>query len=398
MNLRTSAKRLRILPVVGMALLAGGAVRRAQDQCGPFADVSPTICPYVFEMYVLGITAGTSPTTYSPDATVTRGQAAVFVSKGVNQAIARSSRRALGQWWTTWPGVWSSGLGATTLPSNPGPFGAMVSDGTDVWVAGYNDVFRVRASDGRVLETWSTGKTPFSLLVAMGRVFIAGFQLPSGGPGTLYMIDPSQSPGDATAVADLPSSPFRLAFDGARIWATLEAGVAILTPGATIPWTVETVADGFQAPSGIMFDGLHMWVTDTGPCSLLRLDAAGAVQQTVATCSSDSPAFDGSNLLVPSSSGLQVVRASDGAVITTHHVSTGLSRVVFDGERILIIWDGGGQSYPANLTLLRAADLSVLQEAGFSPIGEGLGGGTTDGTNFWLLHYGGGSGSALVRY
>src|SRR5262249_16243435 len=84
------------------ALAAGGATRVALDQSGPFADVSPAMCPYVLEMYYLGITVGTSPTTYSPDNAVTRGQAAVFVSKGVNQAISRSSRRAaLGQWWTS---------------------------------------------------------------------------------------------------------------------------------------------------------------------------------------------------------------------------------------------------------------------------------------------------------
>jgi hypothetical protein len=93
-----------ILLAAPAAALAGAATGIVQDQCGPFTDASPAICPYVLEMYVLGITAGTSPTTYSPDATVTRGQAAVLVSKGVNQAIARSSlRAALGQWWTTTP-------------------------------------------------------------------------------------------------------------------------------------------------------------------------------------------------------------------------------------------------------------------------------------------------------
>jgi S-layer family protein len=87
-------RRLAFLSLALCALLAGGATRVVQDVCGPFADVPPTLCPYVGEMYYLGITAGTSPTTYSPDNPVTRGQAAVFESKGINQAIARSSRRA----------------------------------------------------------------------------------------------------------------------------------------------------------------------------------------------------------------------------------------------------------------------------------------------------------------
>ena len=83
------------------------------------SDVSPAFCPYVLELYYLGITAGTSPTAYSPDAVMTRGQAAVFVSKDVNQAIARSSRRAaLEQWWTT------SGSNLAFMPLDSAPGGA----------------------------------------------------------------------------------------------------------------------------------------------------------------------------------------------------------------------------------------------------------------------------------
>src|SRR5262245_13022033 len=135
------------------ALGAGAAAGGIQDQCGPFTDVSPAICPYVLEMYYLGITAGTSPTTFSPNNSVTRGQAAVFVSKGVNQAIARSSRRAaLGQWWTTTP-HWDLGLGVTEVGDTPY---LPQSDGADIWVPNFGDetVARIRASDGAVLGTW----------------------------------------------------------------------------------------------------------------------------------------------------------------------------------------------------------------------------------------------------
>src|SRR5450432_2212873 len=84
------------------AALAAGATRGVLSSCAPFADVSATFCPFVLELYYLGIAAGTSATTFSPDQPVTRGQAAVFISKGIDTAIQRSSRRAaLGQWWTT---------------------------------------------------------------------------------------------------------------------------------------------------------------------------------------------------------------------------------------------------------------------------------------------------------
>src|ERR1700730_19374884 len=98
-----------------LALVAGGATRIVQDTCGPFTDVTPDFCPYVLELYYLGITVGTSATTFSPDAPLTRGQAAVFVAKGLDQSLARTTRRAaLGQWWTTTP-HYDLGLGVTPL-------------------------------------------------------------------------------------------------------------------------------------------------------------------------------------------------------------------------------------------------------------------------------------------
>ena len=124
--------RVRLLALGIASLLAGGAVRIVQDQCGPFTDVTPAFCPFVSELYYLGITAGTSATTFSPDDPLTRGQAAVFVAKGLNQSLARSSRRAaLGQWWTTTP-HYELGLGTTMV--DPDPL-RIASDGEDIWVA-----------------------------------------------------------------------------------------------------------------------------------------------------------------------------------------------------------------------------------------------------------------------
>ena len=75
-------RRWKLAFVASVAVGAGVATAVVQDVCGPFTDVSPTFCPYVLEMYYLGITAGTSPTTFSPEATVTRGQAAVVRLEG----------------------------------------------------------------------------------------------------------------------------------------------------------------------------------------------------------------------------------------------------------------------------------------------------------------------------
>ncbi|HEX4439972.1 MAG TPA: S-layer homology domain-containing protein [Thermoanaerobaculia bacterium] len=383
------------LGAVLAAVLAGGATRIVQDQCGPFTDVTPQICPYVLEMYYLGITAGTSPTTFSPDATVTRGQAAVFVSKGVNQAIARSSRRAaLGQWWTTSSFTWSQGLGVTPLPDTLGP---VISDGADLWVGGSTSLFRVRASDGKLVDT---GTTTGSLLSAMGRIFVGG----GTATGALFMIDPSGPASAAVNVAPLPPFPGSLAFDGNLIWtANNQSGsVSIVTPSPTTPWAVTTVTAGLQAPVAVVFDGHNVWVSDLGACAIRRLDATGAVIQTVVVGSSQcivgTPVFDGANLLVPTGDALSVVRAADGALVATVPIATAAARLAFDGERILVESDGGGQNAPRGLTLLRAADFAVLRTESFIGIGgPSVGGLASDGLNFWVT-FRTGNGDVLARY
>src|SRR6185436_3099758 len=155
------------------------------------------------------------------------------------------------------------------------------SDGKDIWVgnASGNSVSRVRASDGRLRETWTGATGAFGVLVAMGRVFATGYTA----PGNLYMIDPGQTAGAVTTVASgLGHASRGVAFDGARVW-TANSGdpvsnvgsVSIVTPGATIPWTVTTVTIGFSDLEGAIYDGTNIWVTDGGAHSLLKLDSAG---------------------------------------------------------------------------------------------------------------------------
>jgi hypothetical protein len=78
------------------------------------------------------------------------------------------------------------------------------SDGTNVWVANYNGgtISRVRASDGKLLETWTGADHPFGVLVALGRIFISGQSSNVGGKGFLYMIDPTQPAGSVSVITD----------------------------------------------------------------------------------------------------------------------------------------------------------------------------------------------------
>jgi len=378
------------LPLVLIAaILAGGATRIVQDQCGPFTDVTPGFCPFILEIYYFGVTVGTSPTTFSPDDPLTRGQGAVFVAKGVNQSLARSSRRAaLGQWWLTGASHWNLGLGLTRVGSTPG---TPRSDGESVWVPNYDStVSRVRASDGAVIGTWTGAEAGRSVLVAMGRVFISSDFTPTS--GALFMIDPSQPPGPVTPVADLRPGPTALAFDGSRIWIACESGaVEIVTPNGPPPWTVTELTTGFTQPLGILFDGRNIWVTDEAANTLLKLDSDGAILQTVEVGVLPAfPTFDGSNIWVPNvaSGSVSIVRASDGSIVGTISPINRPEAAAFDGERVLITQQAPDTIIPGQVSLFRASDLTFLTAwATVSPTPPDFntpGGVCSDGVNFWV--------------
>ena len=183
---------------------------------------------------------------------------------------------------------------------------------------GGSSVVRVRGSDGRILETWTGAVSPFGILTAMGRVFATGFT----NPGNLYRIDPSQPAGAVTTVAsNLGNASAGIAFDGARIWVANPGGasVSIVTPGASLPWTVTTVTTGFSGPFWIVWDGANMWAVESNFLRVERLDANGAILQTVTIPGPLGPVFDGTNLWIPGATNntLTVLRASTGAILAT---------------------------------------------------------------------------------
>ena len=339
-------------------------------------------CPFVLEIFTLGITTGTTPTTLDPSGNVSRLQMAAFLSRTVDSALKRGSRRAaVGQFWTA-QGV--SSLNVTTIP---GGVRLVQFDGADLWVSGGNTVARVRASDAKLLETWTGAGAAYGVAIAGSRVLVAGQDL----PGRVFMIDPSQPAGAVTTVAsNLGPLPSGIAFDGTRVWtANLgtsgDGSVSIVTPGASIPWTVTTVTvgTGLTAPIGAVWDGANIWVTDDHNGLLLKLDAAGAVLQTVTVGSAPQmPLFDGTNIWVPAilSDNVTVVRASTGAVlqVLTGNGLDAAGTAGFDGERVLVSSGIGN-----GVALFKAADLSPI---GFIPTGNGSNpfGICSDGIHFWV--------------
>jgi hypothetical protein len=343
----------------------------------PFTDVAAGnvfFCS-IAEAFFSGLSNGTSATTYSPSANVTREQMAAFVTRTMDQSLRRGSRRAaLKQFWT--PAA-ADGLRLTTVGSAPR---LVESDGADLWVANSSSgtVSRVRASDGKLLETWTGATAAYGVLAAKGLIFVTG----ATNPGNLYQIDPTQPAGAVTTLtSSLGMEPFGISFDGARIWTVnFGASVSIVTLN---PVSVVTITAGFTSLEGILYDGANIWVTDDGASGqLLKLDSNGAIIQTVTVgVSPYFPVFDGTNIWVPNAfDTVTVIRASTGAVLATLS-GNGLNSpfaAAFDGERILVTNFLGN-----SVSLWKAADLSPL-----GSVSTGLNihpyGACSDGLNFWI--------------
>jgi hypothetical protein len=379
--LTTRARRTAGSLVLLASALAGGAANALLGACGPFTDAAAdSFCPFVLEIFYLGITTGTTPTTYDPSSNVSRLQMAAFLSRTVDSALKRGSRRAaMDQFWTTQN---ATVLGVTTVGALPA---IVASDGADVWVANSGDatVSRVRGSDGKLLETWTGATNAFGILPAMGRVFATGNLT----PGRLYRIDPSEPAGAVTTVAsNLGTGPLSIAFDGTRIWTANQFSVSIVTPGATIPWTVTTVTAGFATQDGIIFDGANIWTTKDSPGAILKLDSAGAILLTVTVGSSPRfPGFDGNNIWVPTTDNtVSVIRPSSGAILATL-TGNGLDEpktAVFDGQRLLVTnFNFGG---PGSVSVWKAADLTPIGSFATGPSAFGA---CSDGVSFWITFF-----------
>jgi hypothetical protein len=360
-----------------LAVIAGG-VPILLGACGPFTDFTDAaFCPFVLEIFYLGITTGTTPTTYDPASSVTRLQMAAFLSRTVDRVLHRGSRRAaLDQFWTTQS---ATNLAATTIAGGLGS-GLIKSDGTDVWVANsVNDtVSRIRTTDGSIVDTFTGVNGAFGVLVAMGKVFVTDTVL-----NRLYVLNPF--PTGTTQVADLGVFPAGIGYDGRRIWTANEGApgsVSIVTLGTGFV-TVSMVTTGFGAPTGVVYDGTNIWVTDQAAGKLLKLDPSGVILQTVTVGSSPTfPTFDGGNIWVPNSTSqsVSVVRAATGAVLATL-TGNGIGipiQAAFDGERVLVT-QGTGDS----LSLWKASDLTPIAFVS-TPSSSHPYGVCSDGVDFWI--------------
>jgi hypothetical protein len=379
-----------IASLIGLLVTMSTRMQADSGACGgpttvPFTDVAGSIffCD-IAEAFFSGLTNGTTPTTYSPSQNVPRDQMAAFITRTLDQSLARGSRRAaLSQWWTPQD---ASNLRTTSVGSFPT---GIVSDGLDLWVAngGSNTVSRVRASDGSYLGTWTGVFQPQATLFAEGLVFVVGID------NVLYDLDPAQPPGAVTPLATVGDLPASLTFDGHRCWTANLVGGSVSIVSFS-PFSVTNVTTGFGAPYGIIFDGSNIWVTDSQDKTLKKLDSSGHILLSVAAAGEGFPVFDGTNIWVPNNNNnsVSVIRATGGLSGTVLAVlsGNGLDQPVtaaFDGARVLVTNSG-------SVSLWRASD--------FSPLGSfGTGtntlphGACCDGVNFWITFS---NGSTIARF
>ena len=384
--------RLRIVVLISlMASLTVLSTRLQADtgSCGgatttlPFTDVqgNPFFC-LIAEAYFSGLTAGTSATTYSPGANVTREQMAAFITRTMDQSLKRGSQHAEAKKWFT-PQDPNS-LTLTDVGTNPE---GVEFDGTDLWVAnhGSGTVMRIRPGDGKVLGTWTGATNATGIVCAMGKIFVTG----DTSPGNLYMIDPTQPAGTVTPLTDdMGKFSAGIAFDGLRIWTADRGGTVSIV--SLNPTTVTRVSTGFIFPIGILYDGAHIWVTDH--TKLHKLNSDGSIVQTIDGIGSfpHYPVFDGTNIWVPGfdSESVVVVRVKDAegnplatAFVLKTFTGNGLFGPItaaFDGERIMVT-----NSANSTVSLWKAADLTPL--GSFSTgTATGPNGACSDGLNFWF--------------
>jgi hypothetical protein len=353
----------------------------------PFTDVaSSSFFCSIAAAYFSGLTDGTSDTTFNPGQNVKRDEVADFVSRTLDQSLRRGGNRAaLNQWWTP-KGIAST---ATTQVGNH-PEGVQ-SDGADLWVASISSatVSRVRASDGRLLGTWTGAVGASAVLVARGRIFVLG----RTSPGRLYSIDPTQPPGPVTLLSDdLGDGSGEIAYDGSRIWTAnpLNGSVSIYKFVCINGVCVTTHTTGFNTPYGILYDGSNIWVIDFD--GLKKLESNGSIAQSIPILNPNRPIFDGTNIWVPGVSPdgefVKVVRVKDSvgnplaqpfviATLTGNGLS-GPFKTAFDGQRILVTNFWGN-----SVSLWRATDLTPLGSFTTGSNSRPLGA-CSDGINFWI--------------
>jgi hypothetical protein len=384
------------LLVTAMILLTAASLRLHADtgSCSgqsvtlPFTDVASSnvfFCS-IAEAYFSGLTNGSTASTYNPSDPVPREQMAAFITRTQDSALKRANRRAAMQQW------WTPGDTAVLRPVSLGATPEDISfDGQDLWVANQqgSTVSRVRASDGRLMQTWTAAGGAIAVIAAAGKIFVAAF-VSANLPGKIYSINPEAATGGSVTEfdSDIGLGPVQITFDGVNLW-TVNLGGSSITR-VNVGNGVDSTFTGFNSPRDILWDGANLWVANTGESNLKRVDPSnGTVLETITVGSAPTDLiFDGTNIWVSNHASnpasISVVRAVGGlrgtvlATLTGNGLA-GPSGMAFDGERVLVCNFNNN-----SVSLFNAADLTPLSNlsTGANSQPESA---QSDGVNFWIV-------------
>src|SRR5437868_8648562 len=167
LNRSISVRLVAIIVLIASITILSNRIQADTGTCSgvtitlPFNDVmaSPFFCQ-IAAAYFSGLANGTTATTYSPTQTVTREQMAAFITRTMDQSLKRGSRKAVAKKW--WRPQTTGSLTLTDVGLMPRE---VEFDGTDLWVINSDSstVMRIRASDGKLIDTWTGANSPYGL-------------------------------------------------------------------------------------------------------------------------------------------------------------------------------------------------------------------------------------------
>ena len=250
-------------------------------------------------------------------------------------------------------------------------------DGDNIWVASNGGhVTKLRASDGSVLGTFTTGGqgSPTHLAFDGANMWVVNGQDESSTVRSSSVAKLRASDGAVLGTFLAGLSPIGIAFDGANIWVTASGSTFKLraSDGATLS---NIPVNG----ASVAFDGVNIWVSGNSSVTKIRASDSTVLGTFPISNGGYGMAFDGTNMWVASGSNVTKLRASDGANLGTFPVAGTAVYMAFDGTNMWVTNSVGP------VTKIRATDGTVLGTVDLGT--QRTFGIAFDGANMWVTNY-----------
>lgn len=212
----------------------------------------------------------------------------------------------------------------------------LVFDGTHIWVANYgtNNVWKIRASDGLVIGSYSAGINPSAL--AFDGMYIWA---PGKSNSNVLKLRASDGAIVATICCTPAGEHWGAAFDGEHVWVTNRDANSVTKIRAANNTIVGTYPTG-QGPIGVAYAKGHIWVANSvsGTVSKLRASDGVSVGAYPTGAGAYGVAFDGAHIWVANSQAASVTKllAHDGSLVENFAVEPSPFFLAFDGYYIWI--------------------------------------------------------------